>query len=194
LEVVLRNFSFLFKFKFSIIKIMSTEEITNNSLNILEPVMQDSCIESWQYAGYTPQSQDNINTPGQPIRIEINASDNYIIPGESELYIKGQLLRNDNNNPYGADDEIALVNNATMFLFSDIRYTIGNMLVEYITNPGHVTSMLTYLSQPDDYSTSSGLMSCWSNDTTNHANSNKYNRSPAIAAAAAINAGAMTPT
>ena len=162
---------------------MPTEEITNNSLNILEAVMQDNSIESWQYFGYTPQSQDNINTRGQPIQIEINASDNYIIPGESELYVKGQLVRNDNNNPYDANDEIALVNNAIMFLFSDIRYTIGNMIVEYINNPGQVTSMLAYLSQPDDYSTSSGLMSCWSKDTTNHARSSEYATSVAAPAA-----------
>jgi len=99
------------------------------------------------------------------------------------LYIKGQLVRNDNNNPYDANDEIALVNNAIMFLFSDIRYTIGNMLVEYINTPGQVTSMLTYLSHPNDYSTSSGLMSCWIKDTTNHADSFEFPASSAVPAA-----------
>jgi Double jelly roll-like domain len=161
---------------------MTTQEIANDSLNILEVVKQDNSIESWQYIGYTPQSQDNINTLAQPILIEINASDNYIIPGESELYIKGQLVRND-NNPYGANDEIALVNNAMMYLFSDIRYSIGNINVECINNPGQVTSMLTYLSQPDDYSTSSGLLSCWNKDTTNHASSSEFTASGAVPAA-----------
>src|SRR6201995_635359 len=43
--------------------------------------------------------------------------------------------------------------------------------------------MIGYLSQPDDYSTSSGLKSCWSKDTTNNANSSEF--SPSLAAPAA---------
>src|SRR5580704_10429506 len=63
--------------------------------------------------------------------------------------------------------------------------------IERISSPSF---MLGYLSLPDDYSTSAGLKSCWFKDTTIHADSNKYNRSPAVAAGAVINAGAMTAT
>src|SRR5277367_4203069 len=126
---------------------MTEIEISNDCYDILEQVEYDNSIESRQYVDYTPQSQNNLNTLGAPITIEINASDNYILPSDSVLYIKGQLVKvdgtaynaNDNNNA----DEVALVNNAMMFLFSDIRYSIGNMLVEGIQNPGQVTYFLT---------------------------------------------------
>src|SRR6476661_8551720 len=161
---------------------MTTEiEISNNCLDILEPVEYDNSIESRYYMDYTPQSQDNLNTLGSPIIIEINAGDNYILPSDSVLYIKGQLVRA-NGNPYDNDAEVALVNNAMMFLFSYIRYSIGNMNVESINNPGQVTTILSYLSQPDDFNTSSGLNMCWYKDTTNNANSRKYNALPAVAA------------
>ena len=120
---------------------------------------------------YTPQSQDNLNARGAPIRIEINASDNYLNPSKSYLVIKGQLVRSDNNNAFAANAEIALVNNAMMYLFSEASYSIGGVTMERISTPGQIKSMLGYLSLPDDYSTSAGLKSCWCKDTTIRANS-----------------------
>jgi hypothetical protein len=156
-------------------------EMSNSTLDILERVEYDHSIESIHYSDYTPQSQNNLNILGSPITIEINASDNYILPSDSFLYIKGQLVKAD-GNVYDAATEVALVNNAMMFLFSDIRYSIGNMSVETINNPGQATTILSYLSQPDDFNTSSGLNMCWCKDTTNNANSKKYNALPAVAA------------
>jgi len=69
------------------------------------------------------------------------------------------------------------VNNGMMYLFSDIRYNIGGNEMEAIFNPGQTTSMIAYLSQPEDYSTSAGLKSCWSKDTSNDANSNEFETS-----------------
>jgi hypothetical protein len=153
---------------------MTTVEKSDDSLNILEPVIYDDSIESLQYIAYHPQNQANINTRSSPIQIDINASDSYINLSKSFLVIKGELVRNDNNNPYVANDEIALVNNAMMYLFSEITLTLGGVVVERISSPGQITSMLGYLSLPDDYSTSSGLKSCWSKDTSNHASSAKF--------------------
>ena len=78
---------------------------------------------------------------------------------------------------YAADAEIALINNAMMYLFSAIKYELGSTTLESISNPGQITSMLGYLSYPDDFSTSAGLKCCWSKDTTNNASSLKYTRS-----------------
>ena len=66
-----------------------------------------------------------------------------------------------------------------MYLFSEIKYSIGGVEMERLTNPGITTSIMTYLSQPDDYSTSAGLLSCWSKDTTDHADSNDFDVIPA---------------
>ena len=149
-------------------------EVVNEILDILEPIKHDISIESFQYQEYTPQSQDNLDTYGRVIQIDINASDTYLQTSDSYLVIKGQLVRADNNNPYPVDAEIALVNNAMMYLFSNIKYTVGGKIMEQISDPGQITSMLAYLSQPDDYNSSAGLMSCWSKDTTVHANSKKF--------------------
>src|SRR5277367_3011871 len=131
-------------------------------LNILDPIIDDNSIESLQYSEYTPQSQSNLDNPGGTIQIDINASDDYLIPAKSFIHIKGQLVRSDNNNPFNANSDIAVVNNAMMYLFENISYQIGSTVVETITSPGQITSMLGYLSYPDDYNTNTcaGLMSC----------------------------------
>ena len=153
--------------------------MTVDYLNILDPIIEDNSIESLQYSEYAPQSQNNLDNPGGTILIEINASDDYLIPAKSFIHIKGQLVRNDNNNPYDANSNISLVNNAMMYLFDNISYKIDTTVVETITEPGQITSMLGYLSYPDDYNSCAGLMSCWCKDTTNNAVSRKYAASQA---------------
>src|SRR2546425_158679 len=163
-------------------------------LDILDPIIQDKNIELFQYYEHSPQSQDNLNRLGGIIQIDANATDSYLIPGKSYRHIKGQLVGND-NNVYAENSEIALINNAMMYLFESISYQIGTILVETIHSPGQVSTIFGLLSYPDDFNSSSGLMFCWSKDTTSHANSSKYNRLPNanIAGDAPINAGTLTP-
>jgi hypothetical protein len=165
---------------------MATFEEIDESLIINEAVKIDNSIEYFQYHEYTPQSQENLDSKGSTIQITINATDEYINPSKSYLVIKGKLVRSDNNNPHAANTEIALINNAMMYLFSEIKYEIGGKIMERITDPGQTTSMIGYLTQPDDYSTSSGLKSCWSKDTTNNANSIEFAESVAAPAAGYI--------
>src|SRR5271170_2369362 len=152
-------------------------------LNILDPIIDDNSIESLQYSEYTPQSQSNLDNPGGTIQIDINASDDYLLPAKSFIHIEGQLVRSDNNNPFNANSDISVVNNAMMYLFENISYQIGSTVVETITSPGQIASMLGYLSHPDDYNTSAGLMSCWCKDTTDNAIGRKYIASQAAPAA-----------
>src|SRR5215469_8400333 len=146
------------------------------SLNILEEHICDNNIESFQYYDYTPQSQHNLNTYGSAIVIDIHSNDTYVQPSKSYLIIKGQLVKGDDTTNT-AHDQITLVNNGIMYLFSDIRYNIGGNEMETIFNPGQTTSMISYLSQPDDYSTSAGLKTCWCKDTANEADSVEFTRS-----------------
>ena len=155
-------------------------------LKILDPVIMDNSVESYQYINFVPASQDNLNMTGNPINIEIQAADKYFHISKSYLYIEGQLVRDDNNQAYGENVEIALVNNAMMYMFKEISYSIDDKTMEQINNPGQVTTMIGYAIYPDDYNTSGGLMSCWSKDTTVHANSSKYAASVAAPAAGYI--------
>ena len=135
---------------------LSTES-HDECLDMNEPYVYDESIQSLQYFEFTPQTFANCNTVGHPIKIYINAQDVYALPSKSYINIKRQLRRNDNNNPYAAADEVALLNNAMMYLFTEIKYDLDSTNIEKLSSPGQITSILGYLSQPDDFSTSAGL-------------------------------------
>ena len=97
--------------------------------------------------------------------------------------IKGQLRRIGNDNPYDADAKVALINNAMMYLFTEVKYDLDNTNIEKLSSPGQITSLLGYLSQPDDFSTSAGLKYCWNKDTNPHACSAEFAESVAQPAA-----------
>ena len=144
---------------------MSSEQVTNEYLEILQSIIEDNSIESYQFREHTPEVQ-NYND-GHDIVIDVNTDNSYILPSESFLRIDGQL-RKANHNAYGRDDEVSLINNAMMYLFNQISYSIEGREMERITCPGQITSMLGYLKYPDDFSTSSALECCWCKDTTDN--------------------------
>jgi len=163
---------------------MASLEVHDEMLDINEPHHYDESISAMDYYEYTPQTQANNNTSGQQISMIINNQDIYSLPSKSYISIRGQLRRLANNNAYVAGDEITLINNAMMYLFSSIKYELGNTTIETINCPGQTTSMIGYLSYPDDFSKSTGLTCCWSKDTNVTADSDKY-----AASAAAPGAG-----
>lgn len=161
---------------------MLSQEVHHEMLDISEPHFYDESIGCMEFYEYTPQTQANNNTPGHQISIVINCQDTYTLPSKSYLSIKGQLRRASNNNAFTADNEITLINNAMMYLFTGIKYELGNTTIETINHPGQTTAMLGYLSYPDDFSKSSGLTCCWSKDTNSTADSSKFSASAAAPA------------
>ena len=70
-----------------------------------------------------------------------------------------------------------------MYLFTEVKYDLDSTNIEKLSSPGQITSMLGYLGQPDDFSTSAGLKYCWNKDPTTHASSAEFAES-ALAPAA----------
>jgi len=115
---------------------MTTLEVHDEMLDVTEPHHYDESISSMDYYEYTPQTQANNNNNGHPISMTINNQDIYTLPSKSYISNKGQLRRSVNNNVYDANDEITLINNAMMYLFSSIKYELGNQTIETINFPG----------------------------------------------------------
>jgi hypothetical protein len=162
---------------------MLSQEVHDEVLDVHEPNLYDESITSMNYYEYSPQTQANNNTCGHQINMVINAQDIYTLPSKSYLSIKGQIRRLDNNNAYVATDEITLINNAIMYLFTGVKYELNGTTIESINYPGQTTSMLGYLSYPDD---TTGLSSCWNKDTSDNANSSEFSTSQAAPAAGFI--------
>ena len=165
-------------------------DVHSHILDISDLPDCDESIKRFIYTEIPLQSKANINTPSQTITFNIISQNTIFFPSESYLRFEGRIVKRD-GTAYTENDEITLINNAMMYLFTAIKYKLGTVDLETISAPGQTTSMLGYLSLPDDFSTSSGLKSCWSKDTTDNANSAKYKPITATQASAA---GGFTPS
>ena len=142
-------------------------------LQITEDIPVDDSIYDYEYKEYNPIAGTDVNRGS--IVITIEAQDIYTHPAESFLIIDGKLIKEapapGPNPPAGADvpyanaDNVALINNGMMYLFSDVRYHLASHEMEVLQNPGQATTMLGLLKYPDDFSKSFGINQLWYNDT-----------------------------
>ena len=133
-------------------------------LQITEDIPVDDSIYEYEYKEYNPIAGNIGDLNRGSIVIVIEAQDIYTHPAESFLIVEGELIKNDNTR-YLQDDEVALINNGIMYLFSDVRYHLASHEIEVLQNPGHASTMLGMLKFPDDFSKSQGLNQCWIKDT-----------------------------
>ena len=134
-------------------------------LQITEDIPVDDSIYEYEYKEYNPIAGTDYNRGS--IVITIEAQDIYTHPAESFLIIDGQL-RPVAGGVYDGDN-ITLINNGMMYLFSDVRYHLASHEIEVLQNPGQATTMLGMLKYPDDFTKSQGLNQLWVPDTTNTA-------------------------
>ena len=137
----------------------------NSILRITDPILKDDSIDRYEEIVYEPVAGTNLNAPGQDIRLTIETQDIFTHPSESYLIVEGRLLKADNNS-YGDNDVISLINNGIMHLFKRIRYDLSGQEIESLVHPGQATTMLGLLKYPDDFSKSKGLNQLWYKDST----------------------------
>ena len=131
-------------------------------LKIDETFAKDESIEEYEYHEYEPITGANLNNPGE-IRISVETQDIFYHPSESYLIFEGRLTKAD-GAAYGNDDVVAITNNGTMHLFSNIKYHLSGQEIESLFYPGQATTMLGLLKYPDDFQKSQGLNQLWYKD------------------------------
>ena len=136
-------------------------------LQITEDIPVDDSIYEYEYKEYNPIVGTNLNRGS--IVLTIESQDIYTHPAESFLVIEGELRRRaravDGAVQYYANDAVVtLINNAMMYLFSDVRFHLASHEIEVLQNPGHATTILGILKYPDDFNKSFGMNQLWVKD------------------------------
>ena len=131
-------------------------------LNFTEENIVDEDIERFEFHEYESVNK-NLDTTGE-IRINIEQQDLFTLPSEAYILVEGRLLKADGNS-YADADNITLVNNGIMHLFSQISYQLSNQNVETIFQPGQATTMLGYLKYPVEFQLGEGMNQLWQRDT-----------------------------
>ena len=130
-------------------------------LQITEDIPVDDSIYEYEYKEYNPIAGNAGDLNRGSIVIVIEAQDIYTHPAESYLIVEGQLKYDKANI---GNNKVNLINNAIMYLFSDIRYHLASHEIEVVQNPGYATSILGMLKYPDDFNKSQGLNQLWTPD------------------------------
>ena len=130
-------------------------------LNVEEVIPEDTSIESQQSFPFNPIAGTQFNNAGI-IQINIENQAEYFLPSQSWLQIDGQLKKED-NQVYPNNSNVALINNAPMYCFSNIKYHLGGNEIESVNEPGHATTMMGLLKYERN---SPGLSKCWTIDTS----------------------------
>ena len=131
-------------------------------LQITEDIPVDDSIYEYEYKEYNPIAGKAGDLNRGSIVIVIEAQDIYTHPAESFLIVEGQIKYDKAN--LGDDKPVNLINNAIMYLFSDVRYHLASHEIEVLQNPGYATSILGMLKYPDDFINSQGLNQLWAPD------------------------------
>ena len=130
-------------------------------LQITEDIPVDDSIYEYEYKEYNPIAGKAGDLNRGSIVIVIEAQDIYTHPAESFLIVEGKLVKKADGSDYANDNAISLINNAIMYLFSDVRYHLASHEIEVLQNPGHATTILGMLKYPDDFTKSQGLNQLW---------------------------------
>ena len=137
--------------------------IDSHILDITEGHEEDESIRSCQYHQYSPITGTQLNQPGE-IRITIESQDEFFHPHTSYLLFNGKLAPAEGD--YVTKKLVALINNAMMYLFSNIKYELSGHEIESVNFPGQATTILGLLKYSDDFERSQGLNMCWIKDTS----------------------------
>ena len=83
----------------------------------------------------------------------------------SYLELKGQVVQKTNGQAFAENAAIALIHNAIPHMFSNVKLTVGNQMVENINHIGHVSSMMYDILYPRSKGKCNGLQFMWMPDT-----------------------------
>ena len=99
------------------------------------------------------------------IRFNIRTDNLLLHWTNSYLVLNGQLVKKADGTAYANDDLITLIHNAVPHMFSNVKLTVGNRMVEDINQVGHVSSMMYDVLYSRSKGKCDGLQFLWYPDT-----------------------------
>ena len=121
------------------------------SLNWKQSVYRDDSIKKTNIREYSPHTGTNLNDAYSDIHIEIQNQDQFLLPGDSYIYIEARLTPKSGAESFGDDDDIGLINNGVMYLFDRIGYKVNEKEIEGYSYPGVATTIKGILTYPKYY-------------------------------------------
>ena len=98
--------------------------------------------DKYHYERWTTTTGLTDGSEYKSIRFNIRQDNLLLHWTNSILVLSGQLVKKVGETAFGNDDTIALIHNAIPHMFSNVKLTIGNQMVENMNQIGHVSSLM----------------------------------------------------
>lgn len=138
-----------------------------DKLNLGEQFIKDESIVEYEFIKHTAETSGSDLDNNKTVRFKINNQNVFLDISESYLEIKGELVRNRKGveSVFDKEDKVTLVNNGIMFLYNSIIYKLDQHIIEQIDNPGESSTIMGYLTYPENYKNTKGLNQMWYPDS-----------------------------
>lgn len=130
--------------------------------------VEDTASKEMYYQEYLPATQVNYNQQSSQIKVQMDDKHLYVLPSQSYIKITGTLTKSD-GGLWADTDNVTLINNALMYLFSACEYRLNGNSLEIVREPGRLTSMMGYLKYNENFQRGYGLNQLWQKDSSNTA-------------------------
>ena len=99
------------------------------------------------------------------IRFNIRQDNTLLHWRNAYMEFHGQLVKKVDGTAYGDGDLITFIHNAIPHMFSNVKLTVGNQMVENVNQVGHVSSLIYDTLYPRSKAKCEGIQFMWSPDT-----------------------------
>ena len=120
--------------------------------------------ERYRYDSYFTTSGLTDGSQYQTVRFNVHQQNVLLHWTNAYMDIHGRLIQKD-NGVYPTGSAIALIHNALPHLFSNIKLTVGSVVVENINHVGHVSSLIFNILFPYSKAKTSGVQFMFVPDT-----------------------------
>ena len=134
-------------------------------LYIQEKSEVDESIREYEYVEYQPISGSQLNMSGQ-ITVTTENTVDFYYPRHSWLFVEGDLVKAADEGRRYVDDNLSTLTNNALYLFTNIKYSLGGIAIESLNRPGFATTMNGLAKYSLDYAKGPGLIQSWYPDTS----------------------------
>src|SRR5882757_2773941 len=142
---------------------MAVRELTENYLNLTEPIDQAGSVEYIEYHDFIAKKEYLNENGAKQITIDVDLLDEAILLQNSTFIFKVKIVKKDGTE-YTDTEHLTFSNNGIMHMFEQVQLKIDGVEIESYNYPGILTTVYGLLKYDFGHSKTSGLMQCWSLD------------------------------
>ena len=131
---------------------------------VTQKAVFDESTEAYKYTIFYPNQGSDLNGFSD-LRIHVQGKDYHYHVANAYIVINGQLKHATGSGTYAGTEDIAIINNGPLYLFSKMTFRIAGRDIESVDFPGQTTSMILHSLFTAQVAKGDGLSMGWFPDS-----------------------------